>query len=103
MIILYSDIIFEKKVVEKLIESKHDISLVTDVKWTSNYIERYDHPIGEAEKVVFDEKFQVQHIGKILQGNKKECQGEFIGMLKLSTIGAETLKKFLVLQIFLLI
>ena len=94
VIILYSDIIFEKKVVEKLIESKHDISLVTDVKWTSNYIERYDHPIEEAEKVVFDEKFQVQHIGKILQGNKKEPQGEFIGMLKLSTIGAETLKKF---------
>ena len=45
VIILYSDIIFEKRVVEKLIGSRHEISIVTDVKWTLNYVDRHDHPL----------------------------------------------------------
>lgn len=94
VIILYSDIIFEKNVVEKLIDSKHEISIVTDVKWESNYVDRYDHPVEEAEKVVFNDSFQVKKIGKILQDNKENPQGEFIGMMKLSGIGAETMKRF---------
>ena len=94
VIILYSDIIFEKKVVEKLIESKHEISIVTDVKWTSNYVDRYDHPVEEAEKVVFNDSFQVKKIGKVLPDDKENPQGEFIGMMKLSGTGAETMKRF---------
>jgi L-glutamine-phosphate cytidylyltransferase len=94
VIILYSDIIFKKEVVEKLIESKHEISIVTDVKWATTYIGRRDHPIEEAEKVIFNERFHVQHIGKILPNNKEKPQGEFIGMMKLSGAGPETLKRF---------
>jgi choline kinase len=94
VIILYSDIIFNRKTVEKLMEAKHEISIVTDVKWRTNYIDRHDHPVEEAEKVVFDENFHVQQIGKNISSDEENAQGEFIGMMRLCGSGPEVLKKF---------
>jgi L-glutamine-phosphate cytidylyltransferase len=94
VIVLYSDIIYEKNVLEEQIKSVHDISITTDVKWRLSYVDRKDHPIGEAENVVFDEKLQVRRIGKILGKDKENVSGEFIGMMKLQGSGSEILKKF---------
>ena len=47
----YSDIIFERSIVEKLLQSEADISLIVDVEWIPNYEHRYQHPIGEAKLV----------------------------------------------------
>ena len=94
VIILYSDIIFNKKVVEKLLESKEEISIVADVDWEKNYIGRRDHPIAEAESVILDGKGYVQKIGKTLGVDKDLISGEFIGMLMLRGNGANTLKRF---------
>ena len=94
VIILYSDIIFNIKVVEKLLESKEEISIVVDVDWQENYIGRRDHPIAEAESVICDSKGYVQKIGKTLGVDKDLISGEFIGMLMLRGNGANTLKKF---------
>jgi len=85
----YSDILFEKGVVEKLLESKADISIVVDTGWKARYKNRSQHPIEEAEKVsVSDNK--VVGIGKII--NPNEAYGEFIGLAKFSNSGAEILK-----------
>lgn len=43
----YSDIIFERGILEKLLQSKADISLVIDVAWISHYEHRYQHPAEE--------------------------------------------------------
>jgi L-glutamine-phosphate cytidylyltransferase len=92
VVILYSDIIFNKRVVEKLLESKEEISIVADVDWEANYIGRQDHPITEAESVIFDTNGYVQKIGKALGVDKDLISGEFIGMLMLRGDGANTLK-----------
>jgi L-glutamine-phosphate cytidylyltransferase len=94
VVILYSDIIFNKQVVEKLLESKEEISIVVDVDWEVNYIGRQDHPITEAESVIFDTNGYVQKIGKTLGVDKDLISGEFIGMLMLRGDGANTLKRF---------
>jgi L-glutamine-phosphate cytidylyltransferase len=94
VIILYSDIIYKRSVLEMQIKSEHDISIVTDVKWRLNYQGRKNHPLEEAENVVFDEKLKVQRIGKNLQGDNNNVPGEFIGMMKLKGSGTETLRKF---------
>ena len=54
VIISYSDILFEDHVVHRLLESEHDISIVVDIDWKGTYIGRKQHPIDEAENVVFD-------------------------------------------------
>ena len=92
VIVSYSDILFEKEVVKRLMESEHDISIVVDIDWRDYYINRKDHPINEAENVIFDANNNVVEIGKIHTG-KHDVHGEFIGMLKLSPRGSEIFKK----------
>lgn len=91
VIISYSDILFERTVVEKLMDSDNDISIVVDTDWRSYYEGRNEHPIEEAESVIFDSENKVVEIGKILK-EKSDANGEFIGMVKFSKKGTEIIK-----------
>ena len=86
----YSDILYQKKVVEKLLKSKRDISLIVDTDWAKQYKDRLLHPVEEAENAVV-ENGKVVKIGKSM--DIKKVHGEFIGLAKFSKKGAETLKK----------
>ncbi len=92
IIISYSDILFDPTVVHRTIKSNHDISVVVDIDWRGYYVGRKDHPISEAENVIFNSNNEVEKIGKINTGNE-EVHGEFIGMIKLSNRGAEIFKE----------
>ena len=92
IIISYSDILFDPSVVQRALDSVHDISVVVDIDWRGYYVGRKDHPISEAENVIFNSNNEVEKIGKINTG-KEEVHGEFIGMIKLSNRGAEILKQ----------
>ena len=92
IIISYSDILFDPIVVQRTMDSNHDISVVVDIDWRCYYVGRKDHPISEAENVIFNSNNEVEKIGKINTGNE-DVHGEFIGMIKLSNRGAETFKE----------
>lgn len=86
----YSDIIFEQTVLEKVLRSEADISLVVDVEWIPHYEHRYQHPVDEAELV------EVKN-GRITKIGKKICApdkayGEFIGLAKFTKTGAGILQ-----------
>lgn len=92
IIISYSDILFEPFVVKRAMESDHDISVIVDVDWRDYYIGRKDHPLSEAENVIFNSNNEVVKIGKIAS-EKEEVHGEFIGMIKLNHRGCEILRQ----------
>ena len=92
IIISYSDILFESSVVQRVLDSDHDISVTVDIDWRGYYVGRKDHPISEAENVIFNSNNEVEKIGKINTG-KEEVHGEFIGMIKLSNRGTEIFKE----------
>ena len=92
IIISYSDILFEPFVVKRAMESDHDISVIVDVDWRDYYIDRKEHPLSEAENVIFNSNNEVVKIGKI-SSEKEEVHGEFIGMIKLNHKGCEILKQ----------
>ena len=92
IIISYSDILFNSSVVQRALDANHDISVVVVIDWRGYYVGRKDHPISEAENVVFNSNNEVEKIGKINTGNE-EVHGEFIGMIKLSNRGAEIFKQ----------
>jgi choline kinase/DNA-binding XRE family transcriptional regulator len=92
IIISYSDILFNSSVVERTLDSDHDISVVVDIDWRGYYVGRKEHPISEAENVIFNSNNEVEKIGKINTG-KEEVHGEFIGMIKLSNRGTEIFKE----------
>tara|TARA_Y200000002_G_C22606149_1_gene631707 strand:+ start:106 stop:1242 length:1137 start_codon:yes stop_codon:yes gene_type:complete len=91
IIISYSDILFESSVVKRLLQSDHDISVVVDIDWRGYYVGRKDHPISEAENVIFNSDNKIEKIGKINTGGE-EVHGEFIGMIKLTRNGCEIFK-----------
>lgn len=90
-IVSYSDILYDTSVLKKLLKNDEDISIVVDVDWRKYYEGRKDHPIDEAENVIFDSDKRVVKIGKIIQ-NKDAANGEFIGMIKCSKKGANIFK-----------
>jgi len=92
VIISYSDIVFNPKIVERLMECNADISIVVDVDWRGRYVSREDHPIDEAENVIFDANHAVVDIGKIMT-SPDDVHGEFIGMMKFTPRGAEIFKR----------
>jgi len=92
IIISYSDILFDSSVVQRTLESNHDISVVVDIDWRGYYVGRKDHPISEAENVIFNSNNEVEKIGKINKGTQ-EVHGEFIGMIKLSDRGTKIFKE----------
>ena len=92
VIISYADILYEKTVVSRLLESRHDISIVVDIDWKGYYKGRKDHPIQEAENVIFDPNNRVVEIGKIMT-RKHDVHGEFIGMMKLTKRGTDIFKR----------
>ena len=92
-IAVYSDIYYQKQIVERLIKSTADISVVVDIDWRGYYEGRTDHPIEEAENVIFDADNNLVKIGKILP-DKDDVHGEFIGMMKCSARGADLFKRY---------
>jgi choline kinase len=89
----YSDIIFGRDIVARLMESDADISVIVDTGWKGHYEGRTDHPIEEAEKTIYDEQGHVVEIGKIID-HPDQSQGEYIGMFKCSKAGAASLRAY---------
>lgn len=91
VLITYGDILFRSEVVGDLINYRNNFAIVVDTNWESRYVNRQAHPISEAEKVIMDPVKRLIEIGKILK-DKGKANGEFIGMMKVSTQGAEIFK-----------
>ena len=92
IIVTYSDILFKDEIVKKLLPSREPVSIVVDTEWHEYYNGRTDHPITEAENVVFNDNLHVIKIGKdvITDSVPHHQQGEFIGLWKFSPKGAKT-------------
>ncbi len=89
----YSDIYYDEKIVKRLLDNKEDIAIVVDIDWRGYYEGRTEHPIEEAENVIFNANNNVVKIGKILP-DKDAVHGEFIGMMKCSKKGALIFKRY---------
>ena len=85
----YSDIIYSKEIVQKLLDSPYDISLVVDTEWRDRYKNRDNHPTDQAELVYADNIIsgKITKISKFF--NPETAFGEFIGLAKFSKKGAE--------------
>ena len=92
VVVSYSDIWYEGTVLKKLLRSDKDIVIGVDIDWKDYYEGRKDHPIEEAENVIFDSDNRVIKIGKI-GATGVEVHGEFIGMMKLTSRGCAIFKE----------
>jgi choline kinase len=92
-IVSYGDIIFEKKVLDKLIQSKADFSVIVDKNWKRYWEIRFDNPLNDAESLKIDTDDNITSIGKKTQ-KIDEIEGQYIGLMKFQNTGLEKIKKF---------
>ena len=99
VIISYTDIIFEQKIIQQMLESSADISIAVNLNWKSNYEGRTLHPTSEAENVLIENDV-VHKIKKNISENiSNQKIGEYMGIMKLSKKGSKSmLQKYLDLK-----
>jgi L-glutamine-phosphate cytidylyltransferase len=91
LIISYGDIIYDKKVLEKLMKTKENFSIIIDKNWEKLWKIRFDNPLDDAESLKIDNNGYISDIG---QKTKKidEIEGQFIGLIKIQGDGLRILK-----------
>jgi len=93
VIVSYGDIIFQDDVVQKLIKSKEDFSVVIDEKWKKYWDIRFDNPLDDAESLILDSKNFIKNIGQKAI-TLDEIQGQYIGLMMFKGNSTEIIKKF---------
>lgn len=93
LIILYSDILFDKKILEQVINFVCDVGIAIDLDWEKNYENRNEHPKSEAENVLLENQKIIKIKKNISNYNGDQVLGEFLGIVKLSSIGATNFAK----------
>lgn len=92
IIISYGDIIYEEKVLKKLLESRHSISVVVDHGWKEYWEMRCDNIYSDAESLVLNDKGCITNIGQKVN-TIDLIQGQYIGLSKFNISGIKELIK----------
>jgi len=83
LIISYSDIIYEDKVLKKLIQTDGDIAVVVDKDWKKLWDMRMDNPLADVETMKINNDNFIIELGK-KPINYNDIEGQYIGLIKLS-------------------
>jgi len=87
-IITYSDLVFEKTIIDQVNNFKGDIGIAVDLDWEKKYENRNQHPKSEADNVLFDKEGNILELRKNIQKSNSVI-GEFAGVVKLSKKGSK--------------
>ena len=99
VIISYTDIIFEEKMIQQMLEFSGDIGIAVNLNWEKNYDGRTLHPLSEAENVLIKNEKIIQIKKNISKESSDQKIGEFLGIMKLSDEGGKILlQKYLELK-----
>ena len=92
-IVSYGDIIFEPKVLSKLMKSEADFSIVIDKNWLDYWKLRFKKPLDDAESLQIDSENFITSIGQKVE-NIEQIQAQYIGLMKFQNEGISFLKSF---------
>ena len=81
----YADIVYTPDIARRVAHNPAHVVLGCDTAWRRRYVERSEHPESDAEKLRADGA-RVLELGRKVPS--EAAQGEFIGVMKLSTGGA---------------
>ena len=82
VIISYGDIVYTDKVLQKLIDSNENISVVVDKNWKEYWQARMDDPLSDAETLKIKDD-NIVEIGK-KPNSYGDIEGQYIGLIKFS-------------------
>jgi len=91
VILSYTDIVYEKKIVQQVLNFKGDFGIAVDSKWKEAYIGRTDHPFSEAVNVAVKNDNVVEIRKNMSKSSPDQSAGEFIGLSLFSKQGVKSL------------
>lgn len=91
ILVCYADILYEEKVLRKILESKVDVGVTIDSDYWDYWKARADKPEDDTESLVISD-------GRIVELGDTECsldkaQVRYVGLIKFSKEGVRVLKK----------
>jgi choline kinase len=93
VIITYSDIIYSRNILQQLVDSPGDISVVIDKNWLELWSRRMEDPLQDAESLILDSDGNILDLGKKVDSFDK-IQGQYIGLIKFSKEILPSITKF---------
>jgi len=84
VIIIYSDILFDEKILDQVINLKSDIGIATDLNWEQKYENRTEYTKEQADNLIIEQNKIIKVKKNISKIMNNQINGEFIGILKLS-------------------
>jgi len=92
VIVSYGDIVYNKEVLQRLIESRRDISVVVDLDWEKYWKQRFADPLKDAEAFKMDASGRINVIGQ--KANKlSDIDAGYIGLIKFTDKGISIFKQ----------
>jgi len=85
ILVTYSDIIFEQKIIQQMLEIIDGIRLAVNLNWKKYYQNRTMHPLSEAENVLVENGKILQIRKNISKSLENQQIGEFLGIMMLSS------------------
>lgn len=92
ILVCYGDIIYERRVIDNILNFKGDIGVVVDENYWDYWKARMQHPEIDIESLVLDSKGKISELGEG-SCNLNKAKLRYVGLIKFSKRGIEILKE----------
>jgi L-glutamine-phosphate cytidylyltransferase len=92
VIVAYGDIVYSRHILREIMRSPSDISVAIDLEWESYWRARNEDPLADAETLKLASDGRILELGQ-RPTSLAEIQGQYMGIMKFSATGVETLKR----------
>lgn len=92
LLICYADIIYELRILQRIIESPIDIGVTVDEDYWEYWCARDKNPEKDMESLIIDQDGKIIELGNTAC-SRKEAEVRYVGLIKFSKSGIEKLKK----------
>lgn len=89
VLIAYSDIVYEPRLVEALAEASAEVSVLVDRRWRDLWELRMDDPLGDAETLRMDDDGRLWELGR-KPTSYADIGGQYVGLVRVRADVAST-------------
>ncbi len=92
VIVSYGDIVYNQEVLQRIIDSQYEISVVVDVNWKKYWKRRFSDPLKDAEALRLDSHGRIEIIGQKAE-NISDVEAGYIGLIKFKGRGMQIVRE----------
>lgn len=88
VVVSYSDILYTPTVLERVLDSSHDVVVAVDEDWRSYWERRHEDPLEDAESLTLDADDNITSIGQPVD-SMRAPEAQYVGLVGFSEAGLE--------------